>query len=197
MRGTDRQHHVHVTELGEPGGFSVWPSTPQARRPAHACRCGRRQGATTSTSPAAVKSSRLHDPDGRKIEVVFGMTELEPLVIVDHPPLNTGASAPALEPCNACGRGRRRSSVAVMPRSRPPISTFSGAGTAPSRTARLRRHVHRGAGTSARTLCALRPRRSPASHHTLLFLEMGEAKLGHVAWKWPTSTISWSDMTIL
>ena len=76
MRGTDAQHHVHVTHLGERG---VPRSRLPRRRAAPTCaRWPRAVGGAVEPldEPGGGEVVRLRDPDGRQIDVVHGIAEL-------------------------------------------------------------------------------------------------------------------------
>lgn len=183
MRGTDPRHHVHVTHLGEPAflGFAFFAAS-RADLDALAAAVG---GAVEPTGePGGGEVVRLRDPDGRRIDVVWGIETPPPLAVRAHPPLNTGAA---------------RARVGTLQRVAAGPSQVKRCGHAAIKTASLeplwrwyRRHLGllvsddifveepgRPLGRFAR--CDRGG--DPADHHTLLFLEMGEAKLGHVAWE--------------
>ena len=183
MRGTDRQHHVHVTHLGEPEflGFAF-----HAASRAELFTLAAATGTVVEPldEPGGGEVVHLRDPDGRQVDVVFGIDELEPLAIKTHQPFNTG-----------CERVR----VGTLQRVQAGPSQVKRCGHAAIKTADLgrlwpwyQRHLgllisddmyidgpDRPLGRFAR--CDRGG--DPADHHTLLFLEMGEVKLGHVAWE--------------
>ncbi len=183
MRGTDDGHHVHVTHLGEPAflGFA-FRAASRADLDLLAAAVG---GAVEPTGePGGGAVVRLHDPDGRRIDVVHGIEAVAPTPVRAHPPLNTGTE---------------RARVGTLQRVAPGPSQVKRCGHAAIKTADLgtlwrwyRRHLGllvsddiyieepgRPLGRFAR--CDRGG--DGADHHTLLFLEMGEAKLGHVAWE--------------
>jgi catechol 2,3-dioxygenase-like lactoylglutathione lyase family enzyme len=183
MRGTDPQHHVHVTELGEPAcvGFAFHAAT-RADLDTLAAAVG---GAVQPLDePGGGEVVELRDPDGRRIDVVHGIATLPPLAIRTHAPLNTGHA---------------RARVGTLQRVAPGPSQVKRCGHAAIKTADLdrlwpwyRRHLGllvsddmyveepgRPLGRFARCDRGA----EPADHHSLLFLAMGEVKLGHVAWE--------------
>jgi len=89
MRGTDRDHHIHVTELGPPAflGFAY-----EAASEADLVALSRLPGASgvePLDEPGGGKRVRLRDPHGIGIEVVHGIERLAPLP-VEPGVLNTG-----------------------------------------------------------------------------------------------------------
>lgn len=89
MRGTDPDHHIHVTELGPPAflGFAY-----SAASEADLAALARLPGASPVEAidePGGGKRVRLRDPHGIGIEVVHGIERLAP-VPVEAGVLNTG-----------------------------------------------------------------------------------------------------------
>ena len=89
MRGTDPDHHLHVTELGAPGfvGFAY-----EAASEADLVAVSALPGASaveTRDEPGGGWRVRLRDPHGVQIEIVHGIEKLAPLP-VDAGVLNTG-----------------------------------------------------------------------------------------------------------
>lgn len=183
MRGTDAAHHVHVTHRGDPA-FLGLAFAAAARGELD------RLAAATGTAVAALDEPgggavvRLRDPDGRDVEVVHGLAALPPLPLRTHPPANTGAA---------------RVRVGTLQRVPAGPSQVKRCGHAALKTANLEAlwqwyRGHLGLLVSD-DMYVEEPGRplgrflrcdrggEPADHHTLLLLEMGEAKLGHVAWE--------------
>jgi Glyoxalase/Bleomycin resistance protein/Dioxygenase superfamily len=183
MRGSDPHHHVHVTHLGAPAflGLALLAS----------CRddLATLAAATGSTvrpldEPGGGEVVRLRDPDGRQVDVVYGIERLAPLPLRLHPPLNTG---------NA------RVRVGTLQRVLAGPSQVKRCGHAAIKTKDLQAlsswyHRHLGLLVSDDIYVEspekpigrfLRCDRGaePADHHTLLLLETGEVRLGHVAWE--------------
>jgi catechol 2,3-dioxygenase-like lactoylglutathione lyase family enzyme len=81
MRGTDPQHHLHVTELGTPAfvGFAYHAASEgDLERVAHV------EGASAIEEidePGGGKRVRLRDPHGFQIEIVHGMESVAPLPV--------------------------------------------------------------------------------------------------------------------
>ena len=183
MRGTDAQHHVHVTQLGDAAFLGL---AFHAAQRADLHTLARAVGGTVEPldEPGGGEVVRLRDPDGRQIDVVHGIAELEPLTVQAHPPLNTGNARPR---------------VGALQRVAPGPSQVKRCGHAALKTADLDRlwrwyRQHLGLLISD-DMFVEGPQQplgrfarcdrgdQPADHHTLLFLAMGEVKLGHVAWE--------------
>ena len=89
MRGTDPNHHLHVTELGEPG-FVGLAYYAQSEEDLH--KLAKVPGASPVESidePGGGKRVRLKDPHGFEIEVVHGVASVEPLTL-RHNVMNWG-----------------------------------------------------------------------------------------------------------
>jgi catechol 2,3-dioxygenase-like lactoylglutathione lyase family enzyme len=79
MRGTDPDHHIHVTEKGDPGFISL---AYYARSEDDLARIAKAPGATgieNIDEPGGGKRVRLKEPNGYAIEVVWGIERLKPL----------------------------------------------------------------------------------------------------------------------
>lgn len=81
MRGTDPQHHIHVTELGEPRfvGLAFHAASEEDLDKISAA-----DGASRVESidePGGGKRVRLTDPHGYQIEIVHGIETLQPLPV--------------------------------------------------------------------------------------------------------------------
>src|SRR3974390_1539402 len=89
MRGTDAPHHIHVTELGEPGyvGIAVHAASLEDLE-----KIAGVDGASPIENidePGGGKRVRLSDPDGYQVEVVYGMDLLN-TIPVKRPAVNSG-----------------------------------------------------------------------------------------------------------
>lgn len=89
MRGTDPDHHIHVTELGDPAfiGLAYYAANEEELE-----KAARIDGATPIENidePGGGKRVRLTEPNGYQIEIVHGIENLAPLNI----PTNTLNSA--------------------------------------------------------------------------------------------------------
>jgi catechol 2,3-dioxygenase-like lactoylglutathione lyase family enzyme len=183
MRGTDPAHHVHVTHRGEPAflGFAF-----RAASRADLDTLARATGVAVAPldEPGGGSVVRLRDPDGRQIDVVHGIAELEPLTPSTHPPLNNGAERVRLN---------------TLQRVAPGPSQVKRCGHAAIKTADLdtlwrwyQRHLGllisddfyiEGPDKPFGRFARCDRGDQPTDHHTLLLLAMGEVKLGHVAWE--------------
>jgi catechol 2,3-dioxygenase-like lactoylglutathione lyase family enzyme len=183
MRGTDPQHHVHVTHLGEPAFLGLaFHAAHRADLDTLAAAIGGKVEALDE--PGGGSAVRLHDPDGRQIEAVHGIADLPPLALRTHPPSNTGVS---------------RVRIGTLQRVQAGPSQVKRCGHAAIKTANLDRlwrwYRHHLGMLVSDDMYVEGPERPlgrfarcdrgglPTDHHTLLLLEMGEAKLGHVAWE--------------
>lgn len=89
MRGTDPDHHLHITELGEPGFIGL---AYYAASEADLEKVSKVEGASAVEDidePGGGKRVRLTEPNGYQIEVVHGIEELAPIP-VRHQELNLG-----------------------------------------------------------------------------------------------------------
>jgi catechol 2,3-dioxygenase-like lactoylglutathione lyase family enzyme len=183
MRGTDAQHHVHVTHRGEPAflGFAFHAASAADLRTLAAAT-----GCTVETldEPGGGEVVHLTDPDGRRIDVVHGIAALDPLPVKAHPALNTGAA---------------RVRVGTLQRVAAGPSQVKRCGHSAIKTADLprlwqwyQRHLGmlvsddmfiEGPDKPIGRFARCDRGAAPADHHTLLLIEMGEVKLGHVAWE--------------
>jgi catechol 2,3-dioxygenase-like lactoylglutathione lyase family enzyme len=79
MRGTDPQHHIHVTHLGEPKFIGL---AFLVKSEADLRRFAKIPGASAVEKidePGGGKRVRINDPHGYQMEVVWGMKQLKPL----------------------------------------------------------------------------------------------------------------------
>ena len=89
MRGTDPAPHIHVTEKGEPGfvGLAYYAASLDDLK-----RLASSPGASAVESvdePGGGKRVRLREPNGYRVEVLYGVKKLKP-ISVKRQPLNTG-----------------------------------------------------------------------------------------------------------
>jgi catechol 2,3-dioxygenase-like lactoylglutathione lyase family enzyme len=90
MRGTDSAHHIHVTEKGDPGfvGLAYYAASEEDLH-----RVAKAPGASAVEDidePGGGKRVRLKEPNGYRIEVVYGIETLPPIP-VKLQPINSGA----------------------------------------------------------------------------------------------------------
>lgn len=98
MRGTDGEHHIHITELGDPAyvgmGFTV-------ANEADLNIIATYDGASEiheSDEPGGGKRVRLRDPDNRQIDIVWGMDTLEPIEVKGAYQFNSGSNRRRIGP---------------------------------------------------------------------------------------------------
>jgi catechol 2,3-dioxygenase-like lactoylglutathione lyase family enzyme len=105
MRGTDPQHHLHVTELGEPGFVGV---AFQAESAADLERLAAAPGASAVEEidePGGGRRVRLTDPNGFAVEVVHGIEAVAPLPLPAARAVNVGSDRRRLGAPQAVSRG--------------------------------------------------------------------------------------------
>ncbi len=182
MRGTDTDHHVHVTHRGAPAfvGLAFEATRPDLDRLAE------QTGAVVEKldEPGGGLVVHLTDPDGRVVDVVTGIERSAPIEVRGHAPLNVGVE---------------RVRIGELQRIVTGASQVKRFGHAALKTASLARL----AGWYSETLGLLAsddvylsaPEEpvgrfmrcdrgdQPADHHTLLIVETGEERLGHCAWE--------------
>ena len=90
MRGTDGDHHLHITEIGEPA-FLGFAFNAASEEDLHIISQAKGASAVENISePGGGKRVKLSDPDNFIIEVVHGMEELSPLPVTNRFPTNLG-----------------------------------------------------------------------------------------------------------
>lgn len=101
MRGTDPQHHIHITEKGDAAflGFAWYARNEDDLKAA--ARLPGASGIETIDEPGGGRRVRLTEPNGYTIEVVYGIEAAWPVQVVRQP-LNTG-----MEPLNRAGEVMR------------------------------------------------------------------------------------------
>jgi len=105
MRGTDPRHHLHVTELGDPGFVGV---ALQAACASDLDTIARADGASAVEDidePGGGRRVRLTDPNGITVEVVHGIETVPPLVPPAARRLNVGTARGRLGEPQAVQRG--------------------------------------------------------------------------------------------
>ena len=90
MRGTDPEHHIHVTELGEPGFISLAFSVESEEDLDRASRIDGASPVEEMDEPGGGKRVRVAEPNGYTIEIVHGVETLAP-IRVPRFALNVGA----------------------------------------------------------------------------------------------------------
>ncbi len=93
MRGTDPDHHIHITELGETPGLIGLGFRALSEADLDAVSKADGAGDVEATGePGGGKRVRLTDPNGFQIDVVHGLEQLAPLPVPEPITFNTGAS---------------------------------------------------------------------------------------------------------
>ena len=91
MRGTDPEHHVHVTELGEPGFVSLAFNVASEEDLDRASGIDGASPVEEMDEPGGGRRVRLTEPNGYPIELVHGMETLAPIQVPRFA-INTGAA---------------------------------------------------------------------------------------------------------
>ena len=81
MRGTDPEHHVHVTELGDPGFVGLAFCVDDEEDLDRAAKLEGASAVEDVDEPGGGKRVRLTEPHGYRIEIVHGMETLDPLPV--------------------------------------------------------------------------------------------------------------------
>jgi catechol 2,3-dioxygenase-like lactoylglutathione lyase family enzyme len=183
MRGTDADHHVHVTHRGEPAFLGL---AFEASSAADLDKLADAVDARVEVldEPGGGKVVRLRDPDGRRIDVVYGIESAGALPLRLHPSLNTGSDRTRVVTLQRVGSGAAQ------------VKRFGHAALKTTDLAKLASWYQRHLGLlisddvyvegpDAPMGRFMRCDRGdqPADHHTLLVLQTGEVKLGHCAWE--------------
>lgn len=79
MRGTDSEHHLHVTELGDPGFIGLAFNAASEEDLQRVSEVDGASAVEDIDEPGGGKRVRLTEPNGYQIEVVWGIEELPPL----------------------------------------------------------------------------------------------------------------------
>ena len=182
MRGSDGDHHVHVTHLGEPAFLGLAFDATRADLDVLAAATG--VAPAPLDEPGGGVAVRLHDPDGRIVDVVAEVERVPTVGTKTHAPLNTGAARVRVDELQRVPTGASQ------------VKRFGHAALKTTSLERLAAWYHDTLGllTSDDVFIAspeepfgrfLRCDRGdrPADHHTLLLLETGEVRLGHCAWE--------------
>ena len=91
MRGTDSDHHIHITELGEPAfvgmGFNAASESDLEK-------ISQVEGASEveeTGEPGGGLRVRMTDPDGLQVDIVHGLESLPPIEVKDKYSFNSGS----------------------------------------------------------------------------------------------------------
>jgi catechol 2,3-dioxygenase-like lactoylglutathione lyase family enzyme len=182
MRGTDPDHHVHVTHQGDPGFLGLAFDATRADLDLLAAATG------TTVEPLDEPGGgfvvHLRDPDGRIVDVVAGVEPAPPLEVRGHAPLNIGAERTRVGELQRVPTGasqvKRFGHAAIKTASLATLANWY------SDTLGLLTSDDLYLGTPEEPIGRfMRCDRGdqPTDHHTLLIIETGEARLGHCAWE--------------
>ncbi len=94
MRGTDPEHHIHITEKGDPGfiGFAYKAASEDDLK--KVAKLPGASGIETIDEPGGGKRVRLTEPNGYQIEVVWGRDKVDPIPVRYQKP-NSGPEGTA------------------------------------------------------------------------------------------------------
>jgi catechol 2,3-dioxygenase-like lactoylglutathione lyase family enzyme len=182
MRGTDDEHHVHVTHRGDPAFLGLAFDADRADLDVLAAATG--AAVEPLEEPGGGFAVHLEDPDGRRVDVVAGIERADPICVRGHAPLNVGAERVRIGELQRVSTGAsqvKRFGHAAL--KTPSLAALSGWYSetlgflvsddlyfaAPDEPIGRFMRCDRGD--------------LPADHHTLLIVETGEVKLGHCAWE--------------
>lgn len=183
MRGTDSAHHVYATQLGEPAFLGL---AFQAAAREDLVALARATGAAVENldEPGGGEAVRLRDPDGRLVDVVFGIASAPELPLRSHPPLNSAYERPRIGTLQRMTPGPAQ--VKRFGHSALKTTDLAGVTDWYRRTLGLLVSDDiflEGPEQPIGRFLRCDRGSEPADHHTLLLLEAPEAKLGHCAWE--------------
>lgn len=92
MRGTDPDHHIHVTEKGDPAFVGLAYDAASEDDLARIAKAPGASGIEHMDEPGGGMRVRLTEPNGYQIEVVYGRQRHDPIP-VRHQKLNSGAES--------------------------------------------------------------------------------------------------------
>ena len=84
MRGSDSQHHIHITEKGDVGTVGLGFNAASEDDLARAAEIEGASDVEAIDEPGGGQRVRLTDPNGYRIEIVWGLAELEPLAVREN-----------------------------------------------------------------------------------------------------------------
>ena len=182
MRGTDADHHVHVTHLGEVAFIGLTFNATRADLETLSQATG--TPIEKCTEPGGGLIVRLTDPDGNRVEVIADAERLAPLEVRPHAAYNNGQSRPRAVELQRIEAGPSQ------------VKRF---GHGVIKTTSLARLVDWYSSTlgllGSDDMYVEDPEQpigrfmrcdrgdTPTDHHSLLILETGETRLGHCAWE--------------
>jgi catechol 2,3-dioxygenase-like lactoylglutathione lyase family enzyme len=196
MRGTDAEHTIHITELGEPAflGMAFNAASEEDLEAISAF-----EGASEvmdNDEPYGGKKVVLSDPDGLKIEIIHDINQLEEIELKEVVPFNSGS---------------RRRRVGPVVRSYPRPSQVKRLGHIVLRCGefeacdifykevlgmlvsdKLYRGEEEAPGETAAEFLRCDRGQEYTDHHTILVTNADEAGLGHVAFE----VEDWNDLSV-
>src|SRR6516164_9549503 len=90
MRGTDPNHHIHISEKGDPKFVGLAYHVDNEDDLSRLAKTPGASGIETIDEPGGGKRVRLTEPNGYQIEVVHGVAPVAPLAAKPRQKLNTG-----------------------------------------------------------------------------------------------------------
>jgi len=182
MRGTDDEHHVHVTHLGEPSFLGLAFDATRDDLDVLAAATG--APVEPLDEPGGGLAVRLRDPDGRIVDVIADVERVERRAVLGHAACNTGDDRVRVDELQRVPTGPSR----VKRFGHAALKTTSLATTAGWYADTLGLLVSDDfylAEPDAPFGRFMRCDRGEhaTDHHTLLVIETGEQRLGHCAWE--------------
>ncbi len=196
MRGTDAEHTVHITELGEPALLGMAFNVASEEDLGAISQIDGASEVLDNDEPVGGKKVTLTDPDGLKVEIIHGINELEPIPLTDITPFNSGS---------------RRRRVGPVVRSQPRPSQIKRLGHIVLRCNDFKGcedfyrntlgmlvsdYLYHGEednrGENAAEFLRCNRGQDYTDHHTILVTDAGESGLGHVAFE----VEDWNDLSV-
>ena len=182
MRGTDGDHHVHVTHLGTPAFLGLAFNATREQLDTLAAATDRAVEQLDEPGGGAVV--HLEDPDGRVVDVIADVDRLETFMPCAHANMNTGTQRTRVDELQRVSTGASQ------------VKRFGHAALKTTSLTTLAAWYSETLGILASDDVFIASPDEPfgrfmrcdrgslpADHHTLLLLETGEMKLGHCAWE--------------
>jgi catechol 2,3-dioxygenase-like lactoylglutathione lyase family enzyme len=182
MRGTDADHHVHVTHRGAAGFLGLAFEATRADLDTLAAATGTE--ARPLDEPGGGWVVHLRDPDGRAVDVVADIAVVEPLPVRGHAALNCGAARTRVGDLQRVPLGasqvKRFGHAALKTASLGTLAGWYG----DTLGLLVSDHVYLSAPDEPLgTFMRCDRGDGPTDHHSLLLVETGEIRLGHCAWE--------------
>ena len=95
MRGTDPNHHIHITEKGDPKFVGIAYYVNDEDDLKKLAKAPGASGVETIDEPGGGRRVRLMEPNGYQIEVVAGIAPVEPIKVARQK-LNSGEAPTAV-----------------------------------------------------------------------------------------------------